>query len=152
MANRSDAVRETLRISARADYAIRATAAIAALPEGQLVTADTLSSAQAIPLRFLLAILNNLRQAGIIESRRGHGGGYWLARHADELTLAEIIAAVDVTPTEKSWTRPPGAPGESPTTTSVHALWSSLRSSLHDVLERTTISDVLTGRQPTLDR
>ena len=53
-----------------------------------------------------------------------------------------IIAAVDITPTEKSWTRPPGAPGESPTTTSVHALWSSLRSSLHDVLERTTISDV----------
>jgi len=152
MANRPDAVRETLRISARADYAIRATAAIAAVPEGQLVTADALSSAQAIPLRFLLAILNNLRQAGIIESRRGHGGGYWLARRADELTLAEIIAAVDITPAEKSWTRPPGAPGESPTTTSVHALWSSLRSSLHDVLERTTISDVLTGRQPTLDR
>src|SRR4051794_20464980 len=80
MANRSDEVRETLRISARADYAIRATAAIAAVPEGQLVTADALSSAQAIPLRFLLAILNNLRQAGIIESRRGHGGGDRLGR------------------------------------------------------------------------
>jgi Rrf2 family protein len=145
-------MRETLRISARADYAIRATVEIAAVPEGQLVTADTLSSAQGIPLRFLLAILNNLRQAGIVESRRGHGGGYRLVRRADELTLAEIIAAVDIAPTEKSWTQPPGMPGESPTTTRVHALWSSLRTSLHDVLERTTIADVLTGSQPTLNR
>jgi Rrf2 family protein len=144
-------VRETLRISARADYAIRATAAIAAVPEGELVTADALSSAQGIPLRFLLAILNNLRQAGIVESRRGHGGGYRLVRRADELTLAEIIAAVDIAPTEHSWTRPPGAPGESVTTARVHALWSSLRETVHEVLQQTTIADMLAERQPILD-
>ena len=143
-------MRETLRISARADYAIRATAAIAAVPEGELVTADTLSTAHDIPLRFLLAILNNLRQSGIVESRRGHGGGYRLLRPADELTLAEIIAAVDITPAEKAWTQPPGVPGESPTTRRVHELWSSLRARVHEVLQRTTIADVLVGSQPTL--
>ena len=138
-------MRETLRISARADYAIRAAAAIAAVPEGELVTADTLSTGHGIPLRFLLAILNNLRQGGIVESRRGHGGGYRLVRAPEDLTLAEIIAAVDITPSERSWTQPPGVPGESPTTRRVHELWSSLRSSLHEVLERTTIADVLDG-------
>src|SRR4051812_49537022 len=120
-------MRETLRISARADYAIRATVEIAAVPEGQLVTADTLSSAQGIPLRFLLAILNNLRQAGIVESRRGHGGGYRLGRPADELTLAQIIAAGDISPPQKSWTPPPGMPGEAPTPTPGHPLWASPR-------------------------
>ena len=145
-------MRETLRISARADYAIRATVAIAAVPDGELTTADELSVAQDIPLRFLLAILNTLRRAGIVESRRGHGGGYRLARPCDQLTLAEIIAAVDIPPSERAWTQPPGATGESATTRRVHALWSSLRQSLHEVLQRTTIADLLTERQPSLDR
>jgi len=145
-------VRDTLRISARADYAIRATAAIAGEPDGGLTTAEALSAAQGIPLRFLLAILNNLRQAGIVESRRGHGGGYRLARRIDELTLAEIIAAVDLAPSEKAWLQPPAAPAtESVTTTRVHAVWSSLHTSLHGALARTTIADVLDGKPLSLE-
>jgi len=144
-------VRETLRISARADYAIRAAAGIAAMPADHLVTAETLSVAHGIPLRFLLVILNNLRQAGIVESRRGPGGGYRLARPTRELTLAEIIAAVDVPSTHHAWDDPEAVTAESPTTVRVHALWSSLRTSLQDALERTTIADVLAGKQPTLD-
>jgi Rrf2 family protein len=139
-----------LRISARADYAIRATAAIAAVPAGELMTADSLSTAQGIPLRFLLAILNNLRRAGIVESRRGHGGGYRLARSIDELTLAEIIAAVDIAPSDQHWLRPSGSIEESDATERVHALWTSLRTSLDGALERTTVADVLAGRWPTL--
>ena len=138
-------MRETLRISARADYAIRATAAIAAIPDDDLVTADSLSVSQGIPLRFLLAILNNLRHAGIVESRRGPGGGYRLLRAADTLTLAEVIAAVDITPHPQPWSQP--EPGECATTAHVHALWSSLRRSVHDALEHTTIADVLAGNQ-----
>jgi Rrf2 family protein len=144
-------VRETLRISARADYAIRATTAIAAVPEGRLVTADALSSAEGIPLRFLLTILNNLRQAGIVVSRRGHGGGYWLIRRADKLTLAEIIAAVDVTPTEKHWMQT-GGESRSETTERVHAFWESLHARLNGTLERITIADVIAGEAPALDR
>ena len=146
-------MRETLRISARADYALRATVAIAAAPDDcGLMTAEELSVAQDIPLRFLLAILNDLRRAGIVESRRGPGGGYRLARPADQLPLAEIIAAVDRLPTEKHWLREPVDGVESPTTERVHAFWSSLRTSLHGALERTTIADVLAGKVPTLDR
>jgi len=143
-------VRETLRISARADYAIRATAAIAAVPHGGLTTADELASSQGIPLRFLLAILNSLRHAGIVDSRRGHGGGYRLARPTDQLSLAEIISAVDITPRPGHWLEPTEDQHEPATTEQVHALWSSLRTSLHDALERTTIADVLAGRHPTL--
>jgi Rrf2 family protein len=146
-------VRETLRISARADYAIRATTAIAASPrDGGLVSAETLSASQGIPLRFLLVILNNLRQAGIVESRRGPGGGYRLARPTDQLTLAEIIAAVDVAPGEEHWLHGPGSAAEPDATWRVHALWSSLRTSVHGALARTTIADVLAGKEPTLDR
>lgn len=145
-------MRETLRISARADYAIRAAVGIAALPADELVTADTLAAAHGIPLRFLLVILNNLRQAGIVDSRRGPGGGYRLARPVEQLTLAEIIAAVDVSPAHHVWSEPEGGAPESATTVRVHALWSSLRSSLQDALEHTTIADVLAGKQPTLHR
>jgi Rrf2 family protein len=145
-------LRETLRISARADYAIRAAAGIAAMPADALVTADTLSAAHDIPLRFLLAILSKLRQAGIVESRRGPGGGYRLARPSSALTLAEIIEAVDVAPTRQPWPHTSECAEESPTTVRVHALWWSLRTSLQDTLEHTTIADVLAGEQPTLSR
>lgn len=145
-------MRETLRISARADYAIRATAAIATRPADGLVTADTLSAAHDIPLRFLLVILNELRQAGIVESRRGPGGGYRLTRPASELTLAEIIGAADAAPSQQPWPHASECVEESPTTVRVHALWSSLRTSLQEALEHTTIADVLAGERPTLNR
>lgn len=145
-------MRETLRISARADYAIRATAGIAALPADGLVTADTLATEHDIPLRFLLTILNKLRQVGIVESRRGPGGGYRLVKTSSELTLAEIIAAVDVAPTHQPWPHAADCAEESSTTVRVHALWSSLRTSLQDTLEHTTIADVLAGDEPTVSR
>ena len=145
-------MRETLRISARADYAIRATAAIAAMPAEELVTAETLSASQDIPPRFLLMILNDLRRAGIVESRRGPGGGYRLRRPSTQLTLAQIITAVDVTPSRHTWDSPAGAREESPTTARVHALWSALRASLEETLERTTVADLLVGEHPTLYR
>lgn len=146
-------MRETLRISARADYAIRAATAIAAVPPGELTTADELATSQHIPVRFLLVILNSLRRADIVESRRGHGGGYRLARRADELSLAEIIAAVEVTPRREQWARPADQQSaEPPATDRVHALWASLRTSLNGALERTTIADVLAGNVPTLGR
>lgn len=141
-------MRETLRISARADYAIRAAAGIAAMPADRLVTADSLSAAHDIPVRFLLVILNDLRQAGIVESRRGPGGGYRLARATDALTLAAIISAVDTTPAHPTWGSPEAGAAESPTTERVHALWASLRTGLQDVLERTTLADVVAGEQP----
>src|ERR671921_839420 len=72
-----------MRISAKTDYAIRAVIEMAAAGgDGRLVKAEAVAEAQEIPLRFLLSILNELRHAGIVDSRRGADGGYRLAKPA----------------------------------------------------------------------
>ena len=83
-----------MRLSARADYALRAAIELAAASSGH-VTADQLARAQQIPGKFLETILTQLRRAGLIRSQRGPDGGFWLARPAAEISLAEIIRAID---------------------------------------------------------
>src|SRR3954452_23405544 len=84
-----------MRISAKTDYAIRAVVEMASASEdGQLVKAEAVADAQQIPLRFLLSILNELRHAGIVDSRRGAEGGYRLAKPAYALTTADVIRAI----------------------------------------------------------
>jgi Rrf2 family protein len=83
-----------MRVSAKADYAIRAAVELAAAGEGP-TKGDRIAQAQEIPVNFLENILVDLRNAGIVASRRGADGGYWLARPAAEITLADIIRAVD---------------------------------------------------------
>ena len=86
-----------MRVSAKADYAVRAMVELAASggSEEQPAKGEVISAAQAIPPRFLENILGELRVHGLVHSRRGSDGGYWLARDADEITLAEIIRAVE---------------------------------------------------------
>ena len=83
-----------MRVSAKADYAIRATVELAAAGAGP-VKGDRLAQAQEIPPNFLENILVDLRNAGLVASKRGAEGGYWLARPAEEITLADVIRAVD---------------------------------------------------------
>src|SRR5215469_12647159 len=83
-----------MRLSARADYALRAAVELAA-SAGDHTTAEQLAQAQHIPAKFLEAILTQLRRAGLVRSQRGPDGGFWLARNADEISLADIIRAID---------------------------------------------------------
>ena len=83
-----------MRVSAKADYAIRAAVELAAAGEGP-TKGDRIAQAQSIPVNFLENILVDLRNAGIVASRRGADGGYWLARPAAEISLADVIRAVD---------------------------------------------------------
>src|SRR6185312_1678515 len=83
-----------MRVSAKADYAVRAAAELAAAAEGP-VKGERLAEAQEIPLQFLEHILLELKHAGIVRARRGAKGGYWLARPADEVTIADIVRAVE---------------------------------------------------------
>ena len=83
-----------MRLSARADYALRAAIELAAAGTGH-VTADQLARAQQIPGKFLETILTQLRRAGLIRSQRGPDGGFWLARPASEISLADIIRVID---------------------------------------------------------
>ncbi len=82
-----------MQISAKADYAVRAMIELAAA--NRTVKGDELAHAQQLPAKFLESILSQLRQHGLLHSRRGADGGYWLARPADQITLAEVIRATD---------------------------------------------------------
>jgi Rrf2 family protein len=84
-----------VRVSAKADYALRACVELAAADAGTPVKGERIAQAQEIPLKFLENILGDLRHAGLVRSQRGAEGGYWLARPASEVTLADVIRAVD---------------------------------------------------------
>src|SRR4029078_5416126 len=83
-----------MRVSAKADYAVRASIELASAGDGP-VKGERIADAQKIPLRFLENILGELKHAGPVQSKRGAEGGYWLSKPAEEVTLADIIRAVE---------------------------------------------------------
>ena len=83
-----------MRVSAKVDYAVRAAVELAAAGDGP-VKGERIAEAQEIPLKFLENILLELEHAGLVQSQRGAEGGYWLARPPDEITLADVIRAVE---------------------------------------------------------
>jgi Rrf2 family protein len=133
-----------VRISAKADYAIRAAAELAARGGADPVKADQIAAAQEIPLKFLLNILNELRRAGLVSSQRGPAGGYRLARQARETTLAEVIRAVEGPLASVHETRPEDVhyPGAS---AALRDVWIAVRASLRSVLEAVTVADLVEG-------
>ena len=130
-----------MRVSAKVDYALRAVTELAASPPGY-VKAERLASAQQIPLKFLENILLELRRAEIVASQRGADGGYRLAKPAAEVSLADVIRAVEgpiatvrgVRPEETEYT---GA------ATQLRDVWIELRASMRGVLEETSLADVV---------
>ena len=136
-----------MRVSAKTDYALRAALELAAAPDEKPVKGERIATAQAIPLRFLENILMQLRHAGLVESRRGADGGYRLARPAAEVTLADVIRAIDGPLAGVSGARP-----ETLDFTGVaepmRDVWIAVRASLRAVLERVTLADVVSGDLP----
>lgn len=139
-----------MRISAKTDYAIRACVELAAAADGdgRLVKAEALADSQRIPLRFLLGILNELRHAGIVVSRRGAEGGYRLAKPAYAVTVADVIRAIDGPLANVGGTRPEQL-DLSGHATALRDVWIALRSNIRAVLEHVTLADVATGELPT---
>jgi len=84
-----------VRISAKVDYAVRAMAQLAADQSDGPVKAEHIATAQGIPLKFLLAILNELKRARLVRSQRGLEGGFVLSSPPEGITVADIIRAVD---------------------------------------------------------
>jgi len=137
-----------MRISAKTDYAIRAVIEMAAAGgDGRLVKAEAVADAQQIPLRFLLSILNELRHAGIVDSRRGAEGGYRLAKPAYAITIADVIRAIDGPLANVGGIRP-DALELTGSAAPLQQVWVSLRSSIRTVLEHVTIDDVVSGQLP----
>ena len=136
-----------VRLSAKADYAIRAAAELAAAGEGP-VKGERLAAAQEIPPKFLENILLDLKHGGIVRSQRGADGGYWLARPAAEITLADVIRAVEGPLANVRGTRPEeleyGGSAER-----LREVWVAVRASLRGVLESVTLADLAAGELPT---
>ncbi|MGN6796751.1 MAG: RrF2 family transcriptional regulator [Gaiellaceae bacterium] len=135
-----------MRVSAKADYAIRAAVELAAAGDGP-VKGDRIAKAQSIPPNFLENILADLRNAGIVGSRRGAEGGYWLARAADEISLADVIRAVDGPLANVRGVRSDELEYEG-SAKALEQVWIAVRASLRGVLEQVTLADVAGGALP----
>jgi len=135
-----------MRVSAKADYAIRATVELAAAGPGP-VKGDRLAQAQEIPSNFLENILVDLRNAGLVASKRGADGGYWLARPAGEITLADVIRAVDGPLANVRGVRPEALAFDG-FAEPLRDVWVAVRASLRSVLERVTLADLAAGELP----
>ncbi len=138
-----------MRVSAKADYAVRAMVELAAMgtSEDQPAKGEVVSVAQSIPLRFLENILGELRVHGLVQSKRGSEGGYWLARVADDITLAEIIRAVEG-PLATVHGEAADELDYSGDAKALEQVWLALRANIRQVLESVTLADVVAGELP----
>ena len=130
-----------MRVSAKVDYALRALLELAASPPVP-VPAERLSTAQGIPPKFLENILLELRRAEIVASQRGVEGGYRLARPAGEISVADVIRALEGPIASVRGVRPEEVEYAGPAR-SLQPLWVELRASMREVLEGTTLADLV---------
>jgi Rrf2 family protein len=135
-----------MRVSAKADYAVRAAVELAAAGDGPL-KGERVSQAQSIPLKFLENILGELKHAGLVRSQRGIEGGYWLARPPEEITIADVIRAVEG-PLASVRGETPQSLSFSGSAEPLAKLWVAVRANLREVLESVTLADVASGELP----
>jgi Rrf2 family protein len=130
-----------MRISAKADYAIRALVELAA-DSTRPLACEGIAATQRIPYRFLKAVMRDLRRAGLVRSQRGCEGGYWLGRAATTISLADVVGAVDGDLLTVH--------GENPTDAAhaISVVWRAIRARTEEILANVTIADLLTDEPP----
>ena len=136
-----------MRITAKADYAVRAALELAGSEDGTPVKGEQLAEAQKIPLQFLEHILLDLKRHELVKAKRGVRGGYWLARKPEDITVADVIRAVegplanihDISPEATEY------PGNAE---HLRDVWVAVRANLRAVLEDVSLSDVRAGNLP----
>jgi Rrf2 family protein len=136
-----------VRVSAKTDYAIRAALELAAAEDDRPVKGERIATAQSIPLRFLENILMQLRHAGLVESRRGADGGYRLAKPATDVSLADVIRAIDGPLAGVSGVRPQTLSFDG-VAEPMRDVWIAVRAALRGVLEHITLAQVVAGELP----
>ena len=136
-----------MRVSAKADYALRALIEIAVRTDGTAVSAEQLGKAQGIPHGFLQAILADLRRADIVVSQRGQSGGWRFARKPEAVTVADVIRAVDGPLVSVYGLRPEAVEYDDSAQVLQH-VWIAARHSLRMVFEQVTIQDLADGTLP----
>lgn len=139
-----------MRITAKVDYAVRACVELAVRSPDRSsgpTTGDVLGESQGIPTKYLENILSELRRSGIVASRRGSDGGYWLARAAAQVSVADVIRAVEgpladvrgEAPEELSYAGP---------AVPLERVWVATRASLRSVLEAVTLEHIANDSLP----
>ena len=136
-----------MRVSAKVDYALRALAELAVAPPGP-VKGERLATAQDIPLKFLENILLELRRSEIVASQRGADGGYWLAKPAAEISLADVIRAVEGPIATVRGARPEDV-AYTGAAAGLQDVWIELRRSMRGVLEETSLADLVARARAT---
>jgi Rrf2 family protein len=130
-----------MKISQKLEYACRAMTQLAKYHDGRTLTRlEDLAQREAVSGNFLVQILNDLRRAGLIESRRGKAGGYLLAKRADQITLRQVVEAVDPSLVQCSVTRE-GESGQA-----VRRAWDEISKGLQDSLDQITM-ETLANRE-----
>lgn len=137
----------SVRISAKADYAVRACCELAASPTRAALTVDLLADAQGLPASFLERILADLRRGQVLVSVRGRSGGYRLARPADQITLADVMRAAEGPLLTVREERPPDLSYEG-SAASLLDVWVALRMAVRDVLAEVSLAALVSGELP----
>jgi Rrf2 family protein len=122
-----------MTVSLKGEYALSALCELASNSGSVPVKIADIAARQKIPQKFLELILANLKQAGFVESKRGAEGGYLLARPASAVTVGEVLRHVDGRPGSKK----PRA------ITPLTELWEQVEQAVSDVVDRTTIEDLV---------
>jgi Rrf2 family protein len=134
-----------LRIPARVDYAIRALGELAragASTERPL-KGDIIATNQQVSLGFVETTLNTMRRAGLVDSRRGNEGGYWLSRPPEEITLAEVLRALEGRILDYAVI--PGAAADDATVQATKQIWRHADVVLSTLLEAVTVAQIAEG-------
>lgn len=136
-----------MRVSAKSDYALRALVELASRGDGTPMSAEEIGRRQDIPHGFLQAILADLRRADVVISVRGQNGGWRLAREAAEVTVADVIRAVDG-PLVSVYGLRPEAVTYNGSATVLQLVWIAARAHLREVFEQVTVEMLVANTLP----
>lgn len=136
-----------MHISARTEYGLRALLALAAEPDGAALTGEELAAREGMPQKFLEGLLGDIRRAGLVHSQRGRGGGYRLARKPANITVADVMRALDGPLADVRGLRPESVKYSGPAE-HLPEVWVAARASLRSVLDHVSIADVVAGTLP----
>ncbi len=133
-----------MKLSTKGRYAMVALADLAAQPEGRPVPLSDLSRRQNISLPYLEQLFVKLRRAGLVDSVRGPGGGYTLARPAEQIRVSEILGAVDETVSAMhAGAAATGGMSGTRAQSLTNRLWEGLSAHVYVFLHQTRLSDVV---------
>ena|SRR5690625_3513360 len=136
-----------MKLSAKGRYSVMALVDLASHSHGDPVTLAEIAERQRISLSYLEQLFAKMRRGGLVTAIRGHGGGYFLARAADQIRVADIILAVDepIRATRCTPGQPVGCRGKE-SRCATHDLWEELGNQIYLYLSSVTLADVVKGR------